>query len=132
MRDPYRDEGSTSIATAAFRSHNRAPTNHFGSMLHPDLARELQSHFQRGTGLSPILPLEQHPRTTDVSGGAPMPVAITIGPITQWDLQFIASGPRFISHSNNDSCVPHGLSQSLLISFGFTKDSLSPLGGSSY
>jgi hypothetical protein len=61
-----------------------------------------------------------------------MPVAITIGPITQWDLQFKAPGPRFISHSNTDSCVSHGLSQFLLISFGFAKDSLSSIGGPSY
>jgi hypothetical protein len=54
-----------------------------------------------------------------------MPVAFTVGPITQRDLQFEALGSRFITHSNTASGVQHGLCQSRLISSDYRKDSRS-------
>jgi hypothetical protein len=54
-----------------------------------------------------------------------MPVAFTVGPITQRDLQFEALGSRLITHSNTASAVQHGLCQSRLISSDSHKDSQS-------
>ena len=54
-----------------------------------------------------------------------MPVAFTVGPITQRDLQFEALRPRLITHSNTDSSVQRGLCQSRLISSDSHKDSQS-------
>ena len=61
VRDPDRDKGGAIFSSAPFRSRDRASTNHFGGTFYTDLFREEQSHFERGTGLSPALALEQHP-----------------------------------------------------------------------
>jgi len=112
MRNPDRNEGAAFVTSAPFRSHDRTSTNHLGSTLYPRLFRENQHHFERGTGLGPILTLEKQPRTTDVSGGAPMPVTFTVGSIPQRDMQFEALGPRLFTQSVTTSCVQHGSYQS--------------------
>jgi len=122
MRNPDRDEEAAIFSLAPFRSRDRASTHHLGGTLYAGLFREKQSHFERGMGLSPILSLEQHPRTTDVSGGTTMPVAFTLGSITQRNLQFEALSPSPFTQTNTAYRVQHGLYQSWLISSGFTKD----------
>jgi len=82
MRNADRDQVTGFLNTAAFRPRNRTSASQLGSSLYPVLPRESQIQFQMRTGLSPILTMEEHPRTTDVSGGAPMPVNFATGPIS--------------------------------------------------
>jgi len=122
MRNPDRDEGAAIFSLAPLGSRDRASTDHFGGTLYAGLFREKQSHFERSTGLSPILTLKQHPRTTDVSGGAPMPLTFTLSSITQRNLQFESLSPSLFTQTNTACRVQHGLCQSWLISSGFTKE----------
>jgi hypothetical protein len=122
MRNSDRNEGATIFSFAPFRSRDRASTNHLGGTLHTGLFREKQSHFESATGFSPIITLEQHSGTTDVSGGARVPIICTVSSITQRDSQFEAPGPRLFTQSSTAFCVQHGLCQSWLFSSGFTED----------
>jgi len=123
MGYPDCDEGAAFLPCAPLRSRNHTATKHFGGTLYTGLFREEQSHFERRKGLSPIFTLEQHPRTTDVSGGTAMPITITPRSIPQRDLQFEALGSRLFARSNPASIVKHSLFQSWLISSGFTRGS---------
>jgi hypothetical protein len=82
MRNADRDQVTGFITTAPFRPSNRTSTSQLGSTVYTVLPREAQIQFQMGTGLSPVLTLEEHSRTTDVFGGAPMPVNFAAGPIS--------------------------------------------------
>jgi len=97
MRNPDCDQGAALVNCEPFRSRDGASTNHFGSTVYPGFLGQNQSHFERRPGLSPFITVKQHSRTTDVFGGAPVPVACTIGSIAQRDLQFEALGSRLFA-----------------------------------
>jgi hypothetical protein len=82
MRNADRDEVAALLTSVLFRPRNHTSTDHLGSVLYPVLPREAQSDFQTGTGLGPILTLEEHSRTTDVFCSALMPVNFIAGSIS--------------------------------------------------
>jgi hypothetical protein len=128
MRNADRDEVAALLTSVLFRPHNRTSTDHLGSALYPVLPREAQSDFQTGTGLGPILTLEEHSRTTDVFSGALMPVNFIPGSISQRNVQFEPLGPRLLVWSYTASCVQHRLCESRLVFLTSPKTDIHPIG----
>ena len=105
MRDPHSDQGAADAAGPSLRSHDRTAAHHFRSPVCPGFPGQNQCQFEVSTGLGPIFRLKQHPRATDVPGGACAPVAVTVRSITQRDLKFEALGPVPVTQTKNASRV---------------------------